>query len=193
MFLLAFQVKPKYKGSNMNYINTNKKRIVGRNNQQINSFIALDYHISDSIEFQFINDKNQIQNIPFGYFYFAGAIIKPNNQSELLFMSQDYTISDTTLSFKYNTYTEPFLNLIKKKNTQINIEICYKYDDLEYLVLRDYALVNPRAYIEGKQPQPVTEYYTKQEIDNKFNLSEITLDFGFRVNDNAKLIYGDRI
>ena len=177
----------------MNYINQNKKRLVGRNNQPLNYFIDLDYHVSDTIDFQFINDKNQIQDIPNGDYYFAGAIILPNNDSELLFLSKDYSISDKTIIFKYDTYTTSFLDYIKKKNTQINIEIGFKKDDFEYLVLRDYALVNPRAYIEGVAPSPVTDYYTKEEIDSMFNMAEITLDLGYRVDDNAKLSYGDRI
>ncbi len=160
----------------MNYINLNKKRLVGRNNQSLNSFLALDYHISDTIEFQLINDKNQIQDIPSGYYYFAGAIIKPNNESELLFVSNDFTIRDNTLIFHYNTYTQSFLEQIKRKNTQINIEIGYKDGTLQYLVLRDYALVNPRAYISGLPPQPVVDYYTKSETDSLFELKSEAFD-----------------
>lgn len=95
-------------------------------------------------------------------------MINAKNEVKTLFVSTTYTIENNVITFEYNTYTENFLNLIKQKNTRINIEISFKQGEKQYLILRDYALVNPRAYIEGVPPGPIDDYYTKTEVDNLF-------------------------
>lgn len=65
----------------MNYINLSKKHLVGRNNQTLTQQLSLDYHTSESIDFTFINDKNQILDVPQGNYSFAGAIITSRKEN----------------------------------------------------------------------------------------------------------------
>ena len=60
---------------NLFYINQRKKRIVGRNNQQISNPLVIDYNTVEDISFQIINDNNQIQTITDSNgLYLAGSI-----------------------------------------------------------------------------------------------------------------------
>ena len=150
----------------MHYINIEKKRLCGRNNQTIPPLIV-DYSTVENVEFTFINSNNQIQPLEAGLsgLYFAGSLKMGDMSSNLLFLSKDYTISGNVLTFKVDTYTQSYLQQIKKKNTEINIEIGQISLDTKQLLLRDYALANPRVYVAGLSPAEIesNDYYTKEE------------------------------
>ena len=163
---------------NLYYINTRKKRLCGRNNQQIQNLIISDYSTIEELSFQFINDNNQIQEItsPSGW-YFAGSLKMGRESYDLLFLSKDYEItSGNIITFTVNTYTKNFLNDIKKKYQEINIELGQIDLDYKRVILRDNALACPRVYVEGLSPQEIasTDYYTKTEVDELIerNLSQ---------------------
>ena len=116
----------------------------------------------------------------------------------ILFLSTTYTVSeDNVINFTVDTYTEPFLDQIKKKNTEINVEISIKFEDgHQKLLLRDYAYACPRVYIEGVPPTPVESYYTKDEVDLLITdvkadiptkTSELTNDSGFITSSQIDL------
>ena len=153
----------------MNYINIFKKRLVGRNNQQIVSPIVIDYSTVEDLSFQLINDQNQIQEITdTNGLYFAGSIGIGKQSYELLFLSKDYEVtSGNIITFKVDTYTVNYLNYIKKKNTEINIEIGQQSLNTKTVILRDYAYACPRVYVSGLSPQEIesNDYYTKDEVD----------------------------
>ena len=153
----------------IHYININKKRLVGRNNQPNNLPLAIDFHTLGTIDFAFINDCNQIKPINENLkFYLAGSKKMNKEASKLLFLSKTYTIKDNVITFTVDTYTQPFIEEITKKNTEINIEISAEADNAQQVLLRDIAYANPRVYVPGFTPPPVdpTEYYTKDEVDN---------------------------
>ena len=156
----------------IHYININKKRLVGRNNQPSSVPLAIDFHTLGNIQFCLIDDKNQIRALPENSaLTFAGSVKMGEISQNILFLSTTYTVSeDNVINFTVDTYTEPFLTQIKKKNTEINVEISIKFEDgHQKLLLRDIAYANPRVYIEGVPPAPVECYYTKDEVDSLIN------------------------
>lgn len=156
----------------IHYININKKRLVGRNNQPNSIPLAIDFHTLGTIDFAFINDCNQIKPIDESLkFYLAGSKKMNKEESKLLFLSKTYTIKDNIITFTVDTYTQPFIEEITKKNTEINVEISAETDNAQQVLLRDIAYANPRVYVPGFTPPPVdpTEYYTKAEVDNLLN------------------------
>ena len=156
----------------IHYINIEKKRLVGRNNQPNALPLILDFHTLGNIQFCLIDDKNQIRALPENSaLTFAGSVKMGEISQNILFLSTTYTVSeDNVINFTVDTYTEPFLTQIKKKNTEINVEISIKFEDgHQKLLLRDYAYACPRVYIEGVPPTPVEYYYTKDEVDSLIN------------------------
>ena len=173
----------------MNYINLKKKRLVGRNNQPIFNQFIIDYSTVEDISFQIIDDKNQIQElINTEGLYFAGSVGIGKQSYELLFLSKDYKVVDNIITFKVDTYTINYLNYIKKKNTEINIEIGQESLNVKKVILRDFALACPRVYVAGLAPQEIESknYYTKTEVDELINdvyvptkVSELENDTGY--------------
>ena len=175
----------------IHYINIEKKRLVGRNNQPNALPLILDFHTLGNIQFCLIDDKNQIRALPENSaLTFAGSVKMGETSQNILFLSTTYTVyEDNVINFTVDTYTEPFLTQIKKKNTEINVEISIKFEDgHQKLLLRDYAYACPRVYIEGVPPTPVEDYYTKDEVDSLINgvkadiptkTSELTNDSGY--------------
>ena len=173
----------------MTYINLKKKRLVGRNNQPIFNQFIIDYSTVEDISFQIIDDKNQIQElINTEGLYFAGSVGIGKQSYELLFLSKDYKVVDNIITFKVDTYTINYLNYIKKKNTEINIEIGQESLNVKKVILRDFALACPRVYVTGLAPQEIESknYYTKTEVDELINdvyvptkVSELENDTGY--------------
>ena len=173
----------------MNYINLKKKRLVGRNNQPIVNQFIIDYSTVEDVSFQIIDDKNQIQElINTEGLYFAGSVGIGKQSYELLFLSKDYKVVDNIITFKVDTYTINYLNYIKKKNTEINIEIGQESLNVKKVILRDFALACPRVYVTGLAPQEIESknYYTKTEVDELINdvyvptkVSELENDTGY--------------
>ena len=173
----------------MNYINLKKKRLVGRNNQPIMNQFIIDYSTIEDISFQIIDDKNQIQEITDTEgLYFAGSVGIGKQSYELLFLSKDYKVVDNIITFKVDTYTINYLNYIKKKNTEINIEIGQESLNVKKVILRDFALACPRVYVTGLAPQEIESknYYTKTEVDELIKdvdiptkVSELQNDTGY--------------
>ena len=173
----------------MNYINLKKKRFVGRNNQPIFNQFIIDYSTVEDVSFQIIDDKNQIQEITDTEgLYFAGSVGIGKQSYELLFLSKDYKVVDNIITFKVDTYTINYLNYIKKKNTEINIEIGQESLNVKKVILRDFALACPRVYVSGLAPQEIESknYYTKTEVDELINdvyvptkVSELENDAGY--------------
>ena len=97
-------------------------------------------------------DENQ-------HYYLAAKL------NEILFISHSYTIADCIITFEVDTYTEPFMNEITKRNTEVLLEIGYNTNGVQQVLLRDYALAQPRVYIEGLDPHKVDfgDYFTKEE------------------------------
>lgn len=156
----------------MIYINKDKKRVVGRNNQVIPPLV-MDYSTIETLYFQLIDDNNKIQDIPSGTsgLYFAGSL-KIGPDEDLLFLSNDVTVEDNSFKAEVDTYTETWLKDIKKKWTEINIELGIASDDVKQVILRDIAYACPRVYVSGSVPTPPAppspggDYYTKAEVNN---------------------------
>ena len=171
----------------------------GRNNQPNTIPLILDFHTLGNIQFCLIDDKNQIRALPDNAtLTFAGSVKMGEISQNILFLSTTYTVSeDNVINFTVDTYTEPFLTQIKKKNTEINVEISIKFEDgHQKLLLRDYAYACPRVYIEGVPPTPVESYYTKTQVDDLISdvkddiptsLSQLNNDTGFITSGEVDL------
>lgn len=171
----------------------------GRNNQPNTIPLILDFHTLGNIQFCLIDDKNQIRALPDNVtLTFAGSVKMGEISQNILFLSTTYTVSeDNVINFTVDTYTEPFLTQIKKKNTEINVEISIKFEDgHQKLLLRDYAYACPRVYIEGVPPTPVESYYTKTQVDDLISdvkddiptsLSQLNNDTGFITSGEVDL------
>ena len=150
------------------YINVNKKRIVGRNNQISTRPLNLEYNTIEHLEFQFITDNNQIVELG-NLSGLALAIgLKQNKPSyDLLALSRDYTIEDNILKFNLNCYTVNWLREVNKNNTEAYIEISQESLEAKQVMLRDYCYVWPRTLIDGLTPEEIqsNNYYTKIETD----------------------------
>lgn len=180
----------------IHYININKKRLVGRNNQPNVIPLAIDFHTLGTIDFAFINDCNQIKPINENLkFYLAGSKKMNKEASKLLFLSKTYTIKDNVITFTVDTYTQPFIEEITKKNTEINVEISAEADNAQQVLLRDIAYANPRVYVPGFTPPPVdpTEYYTKVDVDSLINgvKADIPTKTSELINDSGYITSGE--
>jgi hypothetical protein len=123
----------------------------------------IDFHTIGKISIAFIDDKNKIQNIDNSLnYYFAGKL------NDILFISKEYSIDNDIITFDVDTYTEPFLAEITKRNTEIQIELGTNTNGVQTVLLRDFAFAQPRVYIEGLNPGKVnlSDYYTKGEVDS---------------------------
>ena len=152
------------------YVNINKKRVVGRNNQQSTRPITLEYDVTEVIDFQFIDDNNQLQPLSPNTPGLTLAIgLKQNMPSyDLLALSHDYEIiNGQTLRFTVNTYTVNWLKKINKPNTEVFIEISQQSLESKKVWMRDYCYVWPRVYTAGLEPEEIesNDYYTKVETD----------------------------
>ena len=152
------------------YINVNKKRIVGRNNQISTRPLNLEYDVTEVIDFQFIDDNNQIQPLSPQTACLTLAIgLKQNMPSyDLLALSHDYEIvNGQILRFTVNTYTVNWLKKINKPNTEVFIEISQQSLESKKVWMRDYCYVWPRVYTAGLEPEEIAsnDYYTKAETD----------------------------
>lgn len=151
----------------MIYVNTTKKKTCGRNNQPIPPMV-IDYATVENVPFQFIDSQNKIQELDSSMsgLYFA-ASLGIGQKETLLFVADDYTIEDNAIDFTVDTYTSTYLEAIKKKYTEVNIEIGQSTDDGRRVLLRDIALACPRVYVDGEPPQPpYNNYYTKSETND---------------------------
>lgn len=145
----------------MNYINTETKKLVNANGDFRAEPFIVDYLTVQSISFTFLDFT-----IPQGAsLYFAGGT---KNYSTIIFLSGTYTIQgNNTIVFSLDTYTQQYLDNIKRKNTQINIEIGLNVGEQKIILLRDTALANPRVYKEGVTPTELQiDYYTKQQVNS---------------------------
>lgn len=150
------------------YINLEKKRLVGRNNQPIPP-LQTDYSTVTDEVFTFIDSNNKIIELPAsGGLYYAGSLKMNQSPSSLLWLCEDFTISGNQLTFNnIDTYTSGYMREIKKKYTEVNIEIGVSDGENKKVFLRDTALANPRVYIDGVDPHDITipDFATKDYVD----------------------------
>ena len=152
------------------YVNLNKKRLVGRNNNVTSRPLTLEYDVTEVIDFQFIDDNNQIQPLSPQTAGLTLAIgLKQNMPSyDLLALSHDYEIvNGQILRFTVNTYTVNWLKKINKPNTEVFIEISQQSLESKKVWMRDYCYVWPRVWTAGLSPEEIAsnDYYTKAETD----------------------------
>lgn len=147
----------------------------GRNNQPNAIPLAIDFHTLGTVDFCFIDNRNQIKSLNADLnLYFAGSLKMNKGSDQLLFLSRTYTIKDNIITFTVDTYTQPFVEQITKKNTEINVEIGIETDDAQQVLLRDVAYANPRVYVKGMTPPEIepNNYYTKEEVNDMLEETE---------------------
>lgn len=160
---------------NINYFNIIKKKLCGRNNNTT-APLCFDYDCVVDLTFAQLDNNNKI--VPLdpnaSGLYLAGGMIGLNGTfGECIFLSKSFVINeDGSVTFSVNTYTQQYLDSVKKKYTEINLELgIYTGEQGEkQILLRDTALACPRVYIEGVEPEDITgDYYTKEELNEIVN------------------------
>jgi hypothetical protein len=122
-------------------------------------------HTTNELELSLVDPNNTILNFPSGNYYFVGSFSKRNDITTIFF-SADFEIDGQVLKFNYDTNTYSFLDLIKGDNVQIGIEIGYKDEAGEHVILQDIAIASQRYYIDGMPtPKDVSQYYTKFQTE----------------------------
>lgn len=159
----------------MNYVSSERKILVGRNNQKISPWVN-DFDTETSAAFTFINSSNQIIELPdvSGY-YFAGSWKMNPSGEDMLWLCKDFTVDGGTLTFTgIDTYTSGYFKHIKKKFTEIDIEIGLYNGDDKQVLLRDIGLANPRVYLDGVDPHDIDldEFATEEWVEDNFPSKE---------------------
>ena len=156
------------------YVNIERQKICGRNNNII-APICIDFSVITPIKFQFINSQNQIVRLDdTNGLYLAGSLKMGEQPYNLLFLSKDYTVDESgAVTFMLDTCTVPYCEKIKKKNTEINIEIGQVALNDKRVICRDYALANPRVYSPSLAPAQIesADYWTKEETQEAIDLA----------------------
>lgn len=145
---------------NINYFNIIKKKLCGRNNNTT-APLCFDYDCVVNLTFAQLDSNNKI--VPLdpnaSGLYLAGGMIGLNGTfGECIFLSKSFVINeDGSVTFSVNTYTQQYLDSVKKKYTEINLELgIYTGEQGEkQILLRDTALACPRVYIEGVEPEDI--------------------------------------
>lgn len=163
----------------INYISQRKKIIVNRNNQPSQLLIQTDYNLNETYNFQIVNAINQIVQFDADTYEVYGSYIDAKNQTHILFYTPNFVIRDNILSFVINTYTSQYMAYVKRSQTPIDFSIVAKKGSRTFLLLRDKALANPRAYIEGQTPTEIV-------YQNIFN-ADVPVTGAFGAGNNINL------
>ena len=72
-----------------------------------------------------------------------------------------------SVKFMIDTYTEEYFQRVKNSSTCCYVDICLQYPAVEHPVrlARFHAFADVRLASAGEPPQPLSNYYTKAEID----------------------------
>ena len=140
----------------INYISQFKKCFVTRNNGVLTQKFKLDTSISDIYYFQFVNNINQIVSLSGRTFNIFGSWTDAKSVTHLLFETDNGTVDaeNNILSFRINTYTNEYLNVIKTTK-ECNITIVETTGGNTQVVLRDVCLCYKRPIEEDITPTPV--------------------------------------
>lgn len=157
------------------YTNIQKKKLCNRNNGELKTLPRFDFQMEDYFSVIFVDSLNKIIEIdPTDQFYIAGGLDVMKNSENLLFYSEDFTLDNNRLTFTIDTYTDNYLKHIKNTNTPIYLEIGI-LNEKKTILLQDIVLAEPRVYLDGVAPTKIEVYYTKAQIDEKFQyIEEVT-------------------
>ena len=151
----------------INYISQDRKVFITRNNGIMKQPLCLEYDVEASLDFQIIDKNNQIVHIDdnLSGLYLAVGLKLGEPSRDLLALSKNYTISNDTIHFSLQTYTENWLNRVRKASTEAYFELGQMSLNQKRVIGRDYCFVWPRCYIEGLSPQQIdtSDFYNKTE------------------------------
>lgn len=163
----------------INYISENRKILVTRNNGINKNLLCLEYDVEASLDFQIVDSNNQLVHIDdnLSGLYLAVGLKLGEPSRDLLALSKDYTISNDTIHFSLQTYTENWLNRVRKASTEAYFELGQMSLNQKRVIARDYCYVWPRCYIEGLSPQEIDSnaFYNKTEVNELVDAAEAEL------------------
>ena len=163
----------------VNYISENRKVLVTRNNGINKNLLCLEYDVEASLDFQIVDSNNQLVHIDdnLSGLYLAVGLKLGEPSRDLLALSKDYTISNDTIHFSLQTYTENWLNRVRKASTEAYFELGQMSLNQKRVIARDYCYVWPRCYIEGLSPQQIDtqNFYNKTEVNELVDAAEAEL------------------
>ena len=106
----------------IHYISQRKRILVGRNNQPNQQLLKFDYRLTDTYNFQVVNQINQIVSLSGSYKLYGSYIDNKQNLHILFDATSEPIGADNVLTFNVDTYTSQFMNFVKNQK-QIDVSI----------------------------------------------------------------------
>lgn len=160
----------------MYYVNTYKQCFVNSVNMQLKTPIVTDYATNKIMQIAFLDKCGKPIQLNNAAKIMIAADTDYNLDTTPCFYSQGVIISDNVVRFEINTYTVQYLDRVKYQNTTMYIQISMQLDDKTSVLLQDVILAQPRVYVDGLPPSPVSQYYTKDETDQLLNNIQEQID-----------------
>ena len=121
---------------------------------------------TQTLELEFVKD-GQIFAIPENaVLTIAGDVCEDRNHP--MFIADGKVSADRkSVTFEINTCTEEYFQRIHSSNTVclVDVNIQLPGESRSSRLTRFIALADARIYVDGITPQPLNEYYTKEQID----------------------------
>lgn len=153
----------------MYYVNTYKQCFVNSVNMQLKTPIVTDYASDKIMQIAFLDKCGKPIKLNTAAKIMIAADTDLNLDTAPCFYSEGVIIGDNVVRFQINTYTVQYLDRVKYQNTNMYIQISMQLNDKTSVLLQDVILAQPRVYVQGLPPSPVSRYYTKDETDQLLN------------------------
>ena len=123
-----------------------------------------------SFDFSFVRNR-EIYPIPEGAILTMAGDVGENNNAPIFVATGQVSSDRQSVKFDVDTYTEEYCQRVKNSATLCFVDIYIKTPDSERntRLVRFHALADSRLYIEEIPPQPLSNYYSKTEVDSLFS------------------------
>ncbi len=148
------------------YVNLDTQQFVDVTGKVVTRQFSIDFATETQLSFQFLDAEHEIMDIETGDYYLA-ANNHLNDYDTCCFLSRDYVIEENVITFNVDTFNENFKRKVKNRDTKLFLELGFKAENSNsYLRLfSNEILAQPRVFVDGIAPPPITLYYTKNEVD----------------------------
>ncbi len=148
------------------YLNLNSQHFVDETGKVVTRQLSIDFASETKLSLQFFNDNNETINIELGDYYLA-ANNHLNDYNSCCFLSKDYVIENNIITFDVDTFNQNFKRKVRANNTELFLELGFKAKNkTSYSKLfANKILAQPRVFVDGITPPPLSIYYTKNEVD----------------------------
>lgn len=150
----------------------------GKKSQQTVHFIEAQLQ---EFDFAFVNYR-EIQTLPEGAQLTMVGDVSENNNLPMFIARGELSEDRRSVHFSVNTYTQEYCQRVRCSSTKCFVDIYIQLPNEEYdrRLVRFHALADARLYVDNLPPQPLSQYYSKEEIDRLLAEINVTnaLPFG---------------